>query len=202
MSGLACRFLIILGPKKERRDHHQLPAQSLVHCTDRVSWSSIDQSAAFVFSLLPHLRIDGCLDGFIARNYRLQTTLGSKLDSLGDFVFWSIVLFLYIKTKIYPDWIIYGIVLVASIRFLNLILTKVKFAQWGMLHTLSNKITGLALFLLCFVAFTFGDVSGYIWVVTFLLALFSSIEETLIVWRSTYYEPNPKGFFTVSHQSS
>ena len=140
------------------------------------------------------------LDGFIARNYRLQTTLGSKLDSLGDFVFWSIVLFLYIKTKIYPDWIIYGIVLVVSIRFLNLILTKVKFAQWGMLHTLSNKMTGLALFLLCFVAFTFGDVSGYIWVVTFLLALFSSIEETLIVWRSTYYEPNPKGFFTVSHR--
>lgn len=142
------------------------------------------------------------LDGFIARKYHLQTTLGSKLDSLGDFVFFVIVLFLYFKTRSYPAWIIYGIVIVASIRFFHLILTKVKFAQWGMLHTLSNKMTGFALFFLCFAVFTFGDVPEYVWVVTFLLALFSSIEETIIVWCSSSYEPDPKGFFTVSHRSS
>ena len=78
MSGLACRFLIILGPKKERRDHHQLPAQSLVHCTDRVSWSSIDQSTAFVFSLLPHLRIDGCFRRIYCTKLSIANDLGLK----------------------------------------------------------------------------------------------------------------------------
>ena len=118
MSGLACRFLITLGPKKkEGITINYLPNLLSIARIALAGLLLINQQPLFSVCYLI-CGLTDVLDGFIARNYRLQTTLGSKLDSLGDFCFWSIVLFLYIKTKIYPDWIIYGIVLVASIRFL------------------------------------------------------------------------------------
>ncbi len=45
------------------------------------------------------------------------------------------------------ELIVTCMVVVAVIRVVNFIITKVKFKQWSMMHTVGNKIAGLALFI-------------------------------------------------------
>ncbi|SNS85043.1 CDP-diacylglycerol--glycerol-3-phosphate 3-phosphatidyltransferase [Anaerovirgula multivorans] len=89
------------------------------------------------------------LDGYIARRYQLKTALGAKLDSLADFIFLITSLTCMIRSYglIIPDTILIGGLTVAVIRLLNFFITKGKFNQFGMLHTVGNKLTGVMIFL-------------------------------------------------------
>lgn len=99
MSGLACRFLIILVPKKkEGITINYLPNLLSIARIALAGLLLINQQPLFSVCYLI-CGLTDVLDGFIARNYRLQTTLGSKLDSLGDFVFGALSYFFTLKLR-------------------------------------------------------------------------------------------------------
>ncbi|WFR55581.1 CDP-alcohol phosphatidyltransferase family protein [Anaerocolumna sp. AGMB13025] len=132
-------------------------------------------------------------DGYIARHYHVETNLGAKLDSLADFIFWLIVFYiLIVRINFEIDSFILTIsILVASVRLINFIITRNKFKQWGMMHTLGNKLTGLVLFL----AF---PLWVYLGVVPYFLAvipLLSSLEECLILLTADTYDINRKSIW-------
>lgn len=168
---------------------------------------SVSRIFAALFLLIPGNRcqftlcyllcgVTDVLDGYIARRFRLQTRLGAKLDSLGDFIFWLIVIpLLYKRTKIFTVPVLICIGIVFLVRLANFVVTKRKFNQWGMLHTSGNKLAGLALYIVCLIAFLYGTLAWYLWAAVFCLAIVSAAEEMAILLRSARYNPDCKGLW-------
>ncbi|MDP4205839.1 MAG: CDP-alcohol phosphatidyltransferase family protein [Bacteroidota bacterium] len=142
--------------------------------------------------------ISDVADGYLARRLTAETRLGAKLDSLADFIFWCIALYaLWIQTDVGNDLIIlWGASGVVLIRMVNFLITKSKFKQWGMIHTIGNKATGLILFLLLPIYFYEGRLPGAISVSLVLIAMLSAIEESIIIIASKTYDVNRKSIFS------
>ncbi|BCN30984.1 CDP-alcohol phosphatidyltransferase family protein [Anaeromicropila herbilytica] len=102
--------------------------------------------SAVFFSLYLICGISDVLDGYLARKMNVTSKLGQLLDSVSDFIFISIVLYIYIPSMAFPLWIIGLIVIIVVIRVASLILGFVRHHQLTFLHTYANKATGLVLF--------------------------------------------------------
>ena len=92
--------------------------------------------------------ISDMADGWLARRWHLETRTGARLDSMGDMVFACVCL-----VKLLPALDICGwrFVWICAIALLRLAAAAIGYGKRRTLepfHTLSNKLTGLALFLL------------------------------------------------------
>ena len=88
------------------------------------------------------------VDGAIARKTGAVSKFGAKLDTASDFVF-----VLVCGVKILPllrisVWLWVWIILIALIKMLNITLVFIRKKELISMHSVLNKITGLALFLL------------------------------------------------------
>ena len=90
-----------------------------------------------------------------------------------------------------PAAIITGGIIVVGIRLLNFCITTKKFSQFGILHTVGNKLSGITIFLLCPWAIVSGDMPISIIIIPFL----SALEETLILLKMDDYNPNISSLF-------
>ena len=148
----------------------------------------------FVYSLCG---ITDLADGFIARRFNSTTSTEAKMDSLADIVFSLVILYyIYSLTQLSSNsYMIIYISLVLVLRTANIIITKIKFKQWNVIHTVGNKIAGLVLFSILPFYFIYGLIP--IAIIEFLttLALFSLLEEICILLFSKYYDVNRKGLF-------
>lgn len=137
------------------------------------------------------------LDGYTARRYQWETTVGEKLDSFSDFVFYMVVLYLLIVSGGIIDQIrlLLGIGLVVLIRGINFIITKIKFNTWGALHSWANKITGLLIYIYIPFAIVNAEISFAAGMTLCIIALLSSVEETAILLSAGEYDANRKSYF-------
>lgn len=87
------------------------------------------------------------LDGYLARRLGAVSKFGQALDSVSDFLFIGIVLFIYITYTALPWWSILWMISIAAVRFLSILVGFGKYGKLAFLHTYSNKATGFALFL-------------------------------------------------------
>lgn len=86
------------------------------------------------------------IDGTIARKLNLKSSFDSKLYSVADFIFVTVV-FVNICYALYvPRWI--WIAIITFIKIINLISGLFMFHRLVSMHTVMNKITGVLLFLL------------------------------------------------------
>ena len=88
------------------------------------------------------------IDGTIARKTGAVSKLGAKLDTIADFVF-----MLVCSIKILPLirinlWLWVWIIIIASIKIFNIALIFIRKKKLISIHSVFNKITGFALFLL------------------------------------------------------
>lgn len=123
--------------------------------------------------------ISDVLDGYIARKTNTQSVTGARLDSVADFLFTIVIFAFFIITFgdiVLRFWMLP--VVVACIRIVNIIIVRLRYSTFAILHTYGNKIAGLFLFFLPIV-YTYTDNSLYLWIV-FTVALLSSLEEMLI----------------------
>lgn len=136
------------------------------------------------------------LDGYLARLLTAETALGSKLDSLGDFIFYAVWLFI-LSTLIKSEdkgQIMICVIIVAIIRIANLVITKIKFKQWSIMHTMGNKLTGLALFFLLPVYIYVNNVPFWSWAAFSAIAALSGLEESALLFKFNSYDPNRRSF--------
>lgn len=141
--------------------------------------------------------ISDIADGFIARRFRLETAIGAKLDSLADFIFFAVAIFVFL-TMVYIEnimLIVTVITAIAIIRIMNLIMTKQKFHQWGVLHTVANKVTGIALFLSIPLCIWLNHIPLWLIISAGVIAVISAVEESAILITSKDYNANRKGIF-------
>ena len=126
------------------------------------------------------------LDGFLARQWGVESKFGARLDSLADFVF-----VLAVGYKLFPWlklpatlWIMTG--LIALVKIINAICSYVVKHRIEYLHTKANKVTGFLLFI---GVMTIGQ-SYFVpvaWMIS-CIALFAAIQEGHLIRSNQIYK--------------
>ena len=133
------------------------------------------------------------LDGYIARKTKTESNLGAKLDTISDLLFF-IVMFIIMFDIFFKDIVcIMFIIIILLIRILSIIIVLKKYNKFAILHTYTNKLTGLLLFFIPY----FMNLNGANIIVYIIgvIALISSIEELAINIKSKKLDLNKKSIF-------
>lgn len=133
------------------------------------------------------------LDGFIARRFGFVSRLGASLDSFADMVFYFVLLVVFVPIVAMPGWAVYWIAGIVAVRLLSLLIGFLKYRALAILHTIANKVTGLAVF--CFplllrpvgIATTMAIVGA--------IASISAIEEIAITLTARELVPDRRSIF-------
>ncbi len=135
------------------------------------------------------------LDGFIARRFNMQTSLGAKLDSTADFAMYLLAMAALIRFK-WHDLAPYKIsffLLIFYYLFIDLF-ALFKFKEVASLHLISAKISGVLQAIFFLLLFTKGFVPFLYWLM-FVVATFSFIENMYYLIKLPEIKSNLKGLF-------
>ena len=88
------------------------------------------------------------IDGTIARKTGSAGKFGARLDTASDFVFMLVCGVRILPLLRLPVWLWVCIIIVALIKLFNITLVFIRKKKLISIHSLVNKITGVALFLL------------------------------------------------------
>ena len=88
------------------------------------------------------------IDGSIARKTGTVSKFGAKLDTIADFIFMAVCAMKILPLMQIPAWLWVWIIIVALIKMFNIALVFIRKKKLISIHSVLNKITGLALFLL------------------------------------------------------
>lgn len=127
--------------------------------------------------------ITDLLDGFLARRFHVESSLGARLDSAADFMLCAVLIFVFLPYYRWPLWIVLWIAGIGLLRMLAALVCFSRFHTVAFLHTCSNKLTGILLFLLPFLLWLFNlNTTG---ILLCSVASLSALEELLIQLTST-----------------
>jgi CDP-diacylglycerol--glycerol-3-phosphate 3-phosphatidyltransferase len=139
--------------------------------------------------------ITDVLDGLIARRLGCESDFGAKLDSIADFIFYSIFVFMFLK--LYPSILELphqvALIVIISIRLINMLLTKLKYKRVVFIHTLANKASGVIIYLMP-LALLFIQHSFVLWAIL-IIVFIAAIEELLITVKYTEPDLNRRSIF-------
>ena len=114
----------------------------------------IPLSSASFYILYLFCGISDMIDGTIARKTKTVSKSGASLDTVADFVFMFVCSIKLLPLILLPTWLWAWIILVALMKIFNIALVLIRKKKLLSIHSVFNKITGLALFLLP-LSFTF-----------------------------------------------
>lgn len=139
--------------------------------------------------------ITDILDGFIARRFKCESDFGAKLDSIGDFVFYIILVFLFLKLYLPILKADHVIVLteIVFLRFFNLFITKLKYKKVVFIHTIANKVSGVIVYFIPLI-FLFIQNNFVIWIIL-IVVLIAALEELLITVKYSVPNLNTRSIF-------
>ena len=115
------------------------------------------------------------VDGTIARKTNSTSNFGAKLDTIADFVFVFVCSIKILPALQIPLWLWVWIFIVALIKIFYIALVFIHKKKLLSIHSILNKITGFALFILP-LSLPFVEIK-YSSVVVCLIATFSAIQE-------------------------
>jgi len=141
----------------------------------------IPLSSAWFYILYLFCGFTDMIDGTIARKTGSAGKFGARLDSLADFVF-TFVCFVKIFPLInIPVWLWLWITIVTSVKIFNIAAVLVRGKKLISIHSVLNKITGFALFLLP-LALTFVE-HAYVVAAICALATTAAVQEVYFIAR-------------------
>ncbi len=88
------------------------------------------------------------LDGFVARKTDTVSKLGTRLDTIADFVFVVVCLIKLLPVLSVPAWLYGWIGIIALIKVVNIVSGFAVQKRFVAVHSVMNKATGALLFLL------------------------------------------------------
>ena len=108
----------------------------------------IPLSSVWFYMLYLFCGFTDMIDGTIARRMGTESTFGARLDTVADFVFIFVC-----AIKILPEvhitvWLWVWIIIIALIKIFNIAVVFIYKKKLISIHSVLNKITGFALFLL------------------------------------------------------
>lgn len=133
------------------------------------------------------------LDGYIARKTRTESKFGAKLDTIADLLFFIITFITMFDILLKDIIFIVFIIIILLIRIISIIIVLKKYNKFAILHTYTNKLTGLLLFFIPY--FIYLNNANIIVYIIGVIALISSIEELIINTKSKQLDLNKKSIF-------
>ena len=92
--------------------------------------------------------VSDMIDGTVARKTGTAGSFGAKLDTAADFILVAVCLIKLIPVLDIPLWLLIWIAIVALIKIIGVISGYVMYKEFVAVHTVMNKVTGIALFIL------------------------------------------------------
>lgn len=137
------------------------------------------------------------VDGLLARQLGIASEFGARLDSMADMLFYGVLLLRLFPVlwQLLPTAIWYVIIVIVLVRLVAYATAAVRYHRFAALHTLLNKLTGGAVFLLPYVLMRTSGVT-YSWMVC-ILAFFASVEELAINISQKEYQADRKTIFRI-----
>ena len=108
----------------------------------------IPLSSAWFYILYLFCGLSDMIDGVIARKTGCVSKFGARLDTVADFVFMFVCSIKILPLIHMPIWLWVWIIIVALIKIFNVVFILVYKKKLISIHSVLNKITGFALFLL------------------------------------------------------
>ena len=106
--------------------------------------------------------ISDMIDGTVARKTGTASEFGEKLVTAADIVFTAVCLIKIIPVLDIPLWLIIWTSVIALIKVINIVSGFAKWHEFVAAHTVMNRLTGIALFLmpltLTFIDLKYGSV--------------------------------------------
>ena len=134
------------------------------------------------------------LDGFFARRFHVENSVGARLYSAADFLLCAVLSVAFLPYYHWPLWIILWIAGIGSIRILAWLVCLFRFRTIAFLHTYSNKATGMLLYLFPFLLWLFNLNIASILLCS--VASLSALEELLIQLSSPTINLNRVSLFS------
>ena len=131
------------------------------------------------------------LDGFIARKFNATSALGARLDSVADFVFFGVALYVFLTAMAIPAFLIMWAILIVAVRFMGLGRAFSKYKEWAALHTYAYKLAGFTFFFFPFLAVFLGVVTAGIMLCG--IATLATAEEIYINEHADVLDVNIRG---------
>jgi len=136
------------------------------------------------------------LDGKIARHFQVESSLGSKLDAVGDSMLFGSALICMVfladlKVELLKCLAVLSFGVVYKIA--NVFVTRVRFKQWNMMHTLMNKTVFVTLYFYVPIFLILGEVNFQMVLAITVLICLACAEETVTLIRLEEYDVNCKG---------
>ena len=123
--------------------------------------------------------ITDMIDGAIARKMGTASIFGARLDTVADFIFMFLCCVRILPGLHIPLWLWVCIVIIALVKIVNIVIVFIYKKKLISIHSLLNKITGLALFLLP-LTLLFVDATCNI-VIICALAFIATMQETYFI---------------------
>jgi len=108
----------------------------------------IPLSSALFYILYLFCGLTDMIDGAIARKTGAVSKFGARLDTVADFVFMFVCSIKILPLMYIPVWLWVWIIIVALIKIFNIALVFIQKKKLLSIHSVLNKATGFALFLL------------------------------------------------------
>jgi len=140
------------------------------------------------------------VDGALARRIKdASSELGAELDSIADLLMVVVGVFVILPAMQVWPWLWYGVLAALGFKLMSAVPGIIKHRKVFFLHTISNKVLAMLLFIAAILYFIFGGhtaISGYI---VFLIAavFLITIEEMIIISKLDYPNKNIRGFWQI-----
>ena len=105
-------------------------------------------TSAWFYALYLLCGLSDMVDGTVARRTKIANEFGARLDTISDFVFMTMCAIKILPILHIPVWLWMWIALIALAKMLNIALVFIAKKKLISIHSVFNKITGFALFLL------------------------------------------------------
>ena len=139
----------------------------------------IPLSSAWFYILYLFCGFTDMIDGAVARKTGAVSQFGARLDTASDFVFLLACGVKILPRMCLPIWLWGWIALIALIKILNITLVFIRKKKLISIHSVLNKITGFALFLLPF-TLTFVPISHSVATIC-ILATVATVQEVCFI---------------------
>ena len=108
----------------------------------------IPLSSAWFYILYLFCGVTDMIDGAIARKTGAVSQFGARLDTVADFIFVLVCGVKILPLMQIPVWLWRWITIIAIVKLFNVALVFIRKKKLISIHSVLNKITGFALFLL------------------------------------------------------
>lgn len=130
------------------------------------------------------------LDGWLARKTGTASAWGARLDSIADLCFYAVLFLKIFPILKLPVGIWYAVIVVLLLRVTGYMVAVFRYHQFAAVHTWLNKLTGLAVFAIPYVAFL-PIVVPFCGIVC-VIAIAAASEELLLHFCRREYHPDTR----------